>query len=769
MTFEQRRFWAGSILLAAVILGVGWMLRVDYAQKISTDVLDLIPAGQRAPELALVRSLVSEQEARTMLMVLRDHGGGFAPVEAAQRFVAELKGRPFQQAIALADPSWRDTIGKELFAQRFVLLFPSWLERRLTAVKGETDLPAEAARELQRFMATPEGIAYQDFVPADPLLLLPETLRQLRRGLDLLQGGDAGAGTGLIWAQLAVSPLREEGQGPAFAAIESALERTRRQFPNLSVSYTGVNRFAATSRDRIEREVSLLNMFSLAAVLGVAAIFIRAVHRGLHLVPVIACSTLGAWVVTTAVFDRVHIIVFALGALLAGVAIDYGFYLYMQRPARPDETYPEKVRRLAKPLLASCATTVAGFALLLFSELPMIRQLGVFVGAGLISALVAAVLYFALWRNTFLEARQLGRRNAFGGGTKPRLRWLIAAAWVLALAGLTRVQWRDDIRELEIPAPELQEADARIREAFGQRRDRAVYLTHGATIDEARTALAKFERWTGDAAVLANLGAVVPIRAVSERAAEFMRRRTQFPEELRAALDAEGFSADEFEPFFAAYREFRDAVVAHDIDGAVRRLQAQLTGPLGLLLRIGAERSWFVTIASKPLGEPPDETQTVAASQLQSLNRLFSGYRRSALHLSLAGLGLVGIGVLLTYGVRDGLRIFAIPCGTCLGIFGVFGWTGQPLNMFHLLGAFLGVCLTHNYSIFSATSAYRHEPPPVSVRLSALTTGASFGVLALSEIPVVSALGVTVSLMVVAALLVIELEYLSPLQRPHGK
>ena len=89
----------------------------------------------------------------------------------------------------------------------------------------------------------------------------------------------------------------------------------------------------------------------------------------------------------------------------------------------------------------------------------------------------------------------------------------------------------------------------------------------------------------------------------------------------------------------------------------------------------------------------------------------------------------------------------------------------MPLNLFHLLGAFLGVCLTHNYSIFSATSAYRGEAPPVSVRMSAFTTAASFGVLALSGIPVVRALGLTVALMVVVALLMIELEHLAALGR----
>jgi predicted exporter len=133
--------------------------------------------------------------------------------------------------------------------------------------------------------------------------------------------------------------------------------------------------------------------------------------------------------------------------------------------------------------------------------------------------------------------------------------------------------------------------------------------------------------------------------------------------------------------------------------------------------------------------------------------------------LSLTGLGIVGAGVFLAYGLKDGARIFSIPCGACLGLFGLFGWIGQPLNLFHLLGAFLGVCLTHNYSIFTATSAYRREPPPASVRLSALTAAASFGVLTLSGIPMVRALGETVALMVLAALLVIEFEHLSPLAK----
>ena len=51
----------------------------------------------------------------------------------------------------------------------------------------------------------------------------------------------------------------------------------------------------------------------------------------------------------------------------------------------------------------------------------------------------------------------------------------------------------------------------------------------------------------------------------------------------------------------------------------------------------------------------------------------------------------------------------------------------------------------------------------MSGRLSALTATASFGALAFSGIPVVRALGETVALMVLTALLVIEFEDFAPL------
>ena len=78
-------------------------------------------------------------------------------------------------------------------------------------------------------------------------------------------------------------------------------------------------------------------------------------------------------------------------------------------------------------------------------------------------------------------------------------------------------------------------------------------------------------------------------------------------------------------------------------------------GPIGLLLHTGRPLSWFVTIAREaPTTAPPAATHTVSANQLQSLNRLLSRYRQTALWLSLAGISIVGTGVLLSYGTAPG-------------------------------------------------------------------------------------------------------------------
>ncbi|MBL9202573.1 MAG: MMPL family transporter [Opitutaceae bacterium] len=759
----SRPKWIARLVLLAFAAGcAAWLLRLDHAAKISTNVLDLMPAAEQSAELGVVRGFSQGAPARVVLLALRDPRAPETPPAAAARaLAATLRGSPaFAEAVVIGDPAADTDLGKKIFEHRFEWLLPTWLaarEREFTATGQAPDgfprwLAARAAADLESFLARPEAAAMQEMLPRDPLLLVPALAEQAR--LLAAPGAQAG-GHALVWALTRASPFTEDGQAPVFAAIAAA----QATHPDLALRWTGVSRFAAASRARIESEIKLLNTLSLLAVLGVSALLVRRAWKLLHLVPIILLSIGGAWTISTLLFDRLHMLVFVIGSLLSGVAIDYGFYLYMQPSLRPDETYGDKLRRLLKPLLASCLTTVIGFSLLLFSDLPLIRQIGVFVSAGLLCALGAAMLYFAQLERPLLEGRVGGGLAGGGALARATVRLLAVAALLVALLGPFRLRWRDDVRQLDLPSADLHANDAAVRALFGESAQRSLWLTHGATLAEARQRLGAFLSARSEGA--GSVGQLLP--AAADWSAWQGRRAglASFTAEFRAALAARGFTAESFEPFFTAWDEAR-ARPASTYESLAAELRGALTGPLTLLSNTTTAPFWFLTIVERPTIPPPArELHTIGLNQLASLNELFTRYRWSALRLSLVGLGLVIGSVFAIYPWRRGLRIAVIPAGACFFVFGALGLAGQTLNLFHLLGAFLGVCLSHNYAIFSAENAAAGTAPPVPVRLSALSTAASFGVLGFSRIPVIHALGMTVALIVLTSLLAVELEPLA--------
>jgi predicted exporter len=784
MSEPPRQKWiARALLLIGAAAGLAWLGSLDLPRRISSDVLDLVPVDERSPELSMVRSLAGQQEARVLLAAVRvERRAGEDPKARAARcdraaavFAGALAASPATaKAMPLSDTKPRDALASEVFSRRFDLLLPGWLDVRrheYAAAAVKVPWPAwladRTSADLEAYLSGPEAMAAQDILASDPLLLVPGLVGRMgglsEAGLTEGRSGDSA----LVWAQSKASPLSPEGQGPVEAAVASALAAARAAEPGTQLRWTGIGRFAAASRVRIERELTTLNLLSLALVVLVAAACVRRVQRAVHLVPVVLGSLLGAWVAVTATWQHVHILVFVVGSLLAGVAVDYGFYLYLQPLRSPGEPYMDRAARLIRPLLASALTTVIGFSFLLWSELPLIRQVGIFVSAGLICALATALLWFAQLDDSHLDTRAFVRRRAPAGGPGVRTaaRALLAAGALVALIGPWRLQWRDDIRELEIPTPELKANDAEVRALFGETEGRTVYLTRGRTPAEARASLQSFLAWHARAypeSGTASLGYALPTEDEWAHLPEALASLSGFEGDLRSALAKKGFEPGAFDPFFEAWRAELARTTRPTYDELVQGLAGTLTGPLASLLHISPEASWFVTIAEHaPAEEPPADTNTVTDSQLQNLNRLFSRYRVSALRLSSVGLGFVGASVFVLYGLRRGVRIFAIPAGACLFAFGLFGLAGATLNLFNLLGAFLGVCLSHNYAIFTAESQARGEEPPPSIRMSAVAAASSFGVLALSRIPVVAALGSTVAVIVLSALAIIELSPLA--------
>ncbi len=80
--------------------------------------------------------------------------------------------------------------------------------------------------------------------------------------------------------------------------------------------------------------------------------------------------------------------------VLIGVALDYGIYT-LSHAQRTAGGLGQALREIRRPLIGGCLTSVGGFVFMLFTNLPMLQQMGLAVALGLLFSLAG---YFFICR-----------------------------------------------------------------------------------------------------------------------------------------------------------------------------------------------------------------------------------------------------------------------------------------------------------------------------------------------------------------------------------
>jgi predicted exporter len=128
--------------------------------------------------------------------------------------------------------------------------------------------------------------------------------------------------------------------------------------------------------------------------------------------------------------------------------------------------------------------------------------------------------------------------------------------------------------------------------------------------------------------------------------------------------------------------------------------------------------------------------------------KLYSDYLTEAIHLSLAG--FAAIVLLLAIALRSPRRLAAVLLPLMIAVILVIAGlhlAGVALHLLHLVGMLLIVAVGSNYALFFDRAAAEGGLAPetlASMLVANLTTAVGFGTLALSSVPVLNAIGVTV-------------------------
>lgn len=745
--------------LLATLAGAAYLAGIDYGERLETDVSSLLPDDGR-PETGILRSLISEKQGKVVYLVVEHPAASEQDAMRIRSMVAD-KWRQ-DPGIGAVTPLGEESSYEflEIAAEnRLPLFLPKWIARKRAEFEkeglGEAEFEAwlsdTTLEELDAFFESPLAFELGRPETLDPLLLLVRAAQGLEATESPLVA-QSGNERSLFWVELADSPMSPEVQRALAALAEATEAEVQRLDPAAELRYGGLARLAAASRARIHRDIGKVNGLSLFAVVALSLLLVRPPWRLVLVFPVVVVAFVGASVGSFLVFDRVNVVVIIIGSVLIGTSIDYAFHSLFAGSG-------ESAARTRKLLLIGCASTVVGFATLVFSNMALVRQIGVFVGFGLLSAYLAARL---MTRGSGEgEAPRLLRKIALPKGIGLSL---LCAAILLALGGLLLppgIQWREDIRNLEAPDEEALQADLQLRKQFGEGGSGQAVFFFGDRVTDALSSQARFLekafRPEDEAAPFA-ASRLLPTR---EDVDAFMEMRERLPallDSIEGELLGAGYDAGAFAAFFEEADRFLSEADESAVNEALGGLSEALTGPMALALGRSRGLSWTVsTVEDGPEVRAALESEGNAfrLSQLVLLNESLEQLRSRIALFGSVGMVLVVLSILWIFGFRRGAAVVSLPVlGVCLALTLGRLLVGE-LNLFSLIGCFLGAAIGLDYALFGLDALWRGRAIPYSVWLSAATTGSSFLALTTSYIAGVRSLGFVVAAVTLATLVLI--------------
>jgi predicted exporter len=754
---------------ARATLFIGWVgliallgFYVQQSLTISGDLRLFMPSPQTRTERLLLEE-VGESPASRLLLVALDGAAPEVLAESSQQLAAALREDP-QFGLVSNGAAALDAIPEQLLPYRYLL--STTLDHQALDATYLRDQLQERLQDL----SSPAAAALEPLVPRDPTLEVlkladawqPEKQPQRQYDVWFNSKGDSAI---LVVATKAAA-FDPQGQEKALSTLRQHFE-TVRSDPRERMTVSGPGAFSVLMKERTQAEATLIGTIDSIGLIVLLLIAYRSLTIvALGALPLVSAGIAGLAAVS-AVFGSVHGITLAFGFTLIGVAQDYPIHLFSHQ--RPDKTALATARSVWPTLATGVVSTCIAYLAFLRSGVTGLSQLACFTITGL--AVAGLTTRYVLPRLIPARTRDPGQSAWLGRlwssiATLPRPPWLgvLVVAACLAVLTLGNVpMWQNDLGQLTpVPKP-LLEADARLRQELGAADIRRLLVVDGATPDAVLTTLealtpkldALVQR--GDMETYDHAARYLPSVSLQTRRQRALPSSDNLQSAVTQAVAGLPFKAGLFQPFIDDVGKARSLAPLTQNALAGTPLEPQVGG---LLLQHGDRWTGLVTMGGvrglagiETLARESDGSVTVLDLKQASEDLV----ARQRLHI-LWSLAIAGVLLTITVWIalrsaRRMVRVIAPMALTTLLILAVLHGLGISLNLFHLIALVLAAGLGVDYALFF--EAVENDPAEQrrtlhAVIVCSLATLLVFAALALSTLPVLRAIGVTVSLGIVS-------------------
>ncbi|MCW8195253.1 hypothetical protein F6455_10685 [Proteobacteria bacterium 005FR1] len=794
--------WAWLAVVLACAAGVSASVLRGYS--FDTSVLALLPASGKAGENAIdekLRHRADEQLAALAsqrMIFLVSAPDRQQSLATAQSFAQILRDSDlFAEVTSALGRSQVEGFQQAFFPYRYQLLGDE-------ARASLTDHAPEASHPLlQQALArlySPMASAVGATLLEDPLQLFFEWQLQAAPNTPFapengwLSREHGGRSYRLLAVTLSGNPYELSYQ----AQVTSLLSAAKAGLPpDVEVLSSGLLLHAAYGAEQARSEISTIG---LGSMLGISLLLLWCFRRLRSLLLAflpIACGWLFALAICMLAFPSLHLITLAFGASLIGVAVDYSLHFLCTRELctrelRTRELYTSEgseggvgsaastsvqnrstLVHLMPGMLLGLLSSALAYAAQGAAPFPGLRQMALFSVAGLAGAWLTVILWLphlhrpgqqasATTPLQHLASTLLKCLKTWPNVARPPVAITVALLVVAALWQVSTLQFDDDIRRLQTSPAALLAEDAAVQRLTTAVSPGQYFLVSGH--DEE--ALLQTEAKLGSALKeLVAKGALADFQAVSrwvpslsrqradhELNAEFVYAGDGLASELAKALGSpqlsvqmrERFAAQPFLPFgvqdwlATAVGRQQSFLWLGEADGSVHSL---------VLLSGIRDRAVLSELAGLAEAQRSQFANIQFVDKVGEITEVLTVHREQLVMWIAAAYLLVFVVLALRYRWAA-WRILAAPAIAsliCLAILSAGGFTITIFNLLALLlvlgiGLDAGIFLQESGRGSSAASAYTWA----AVTLAACTTLLAFGLLALSETPVLNQFGLTV-------------------------
>ncbi|MBO9538208.1 MMPL family transporter [Herbaspirillum sp.] len=532
----------------------------------------------------------------------------------------------------------------------------------------------------------------------------------------------------------------------------------------------GVVLHAAAAGEQASSEMATIGAGSLAGILLLMWLTFRSLKPILYIGASIAVGCLGALSACMLLFGHVHLLTLVFGASLIGIAQDYGIYFLCARLGTADTvSSPQLFRQLLPGLGLMLLAAAIGYLGMAATPFPGLRQMAVFSALGLVFAWITVACWFPQLVGPH-SLRATPAAQAFGRSIDAWPDFLGKQAWHLILpavvaiaglciAGIVHLQVSDDIRALQKTSQVLLDDQIKIGKLLDMAAPVQFYLVRGGSAEEV---LQKEEQLAQRLQPLVDAGVISGIQAVSNWVPSQAAQRGNLALVQQALLEARNGQPAALAQVASAIDEtpqwvqgMRDRILDK---GRTLAPEAFLASPAGEATRhlwLGKvdDSGSASIVALRGLADyrQLDKLAAVAANvpgvqwvdKVADISSVLKYYRQYMGWALLAAYAAIFALLSLRYR-RHAWRALAPPLVASFITLGLFGWLGQPLQLFHVLAGLLVLGLGVDYGIFLLEpSRHARRYAWLTVGLSAVSALLSFGLLALSASPPLHAFGLT--------------------------